>query len=101
MKGEILKLPYAVDFDGCLAESVYPDLGMGGPIDDNLAKLNEVAGVGHEITIHTSRPWYDYAKLERWLKANGVPFNGIICGKYLALRYVDDKSINSQEDSWL
>lgn len=101
MKGEVLVLPYSIDFDGCLAESVYPELGTGPAIEENIQKLNEVHEAGHAITIHTARSWSDYGKLERWLAEHEIPYNAIICGKYLAEKYIDDKAINSTKESWL
>ena len=101
MNNEVLILPYSIDFDGCLAKSVWPDPGEGPPIEANLAKLNEVREAGHNISIHTARPWSDYAKLERWLSAHKVPYDAIICGKYLAMKYVDDRALDSESPSWL
>lgn len=99
--GDVLKLPYAVDFDGVLAESVWPDRGIGPMIHENVEKLDEVAEAGHDIIIHSSRPWSDFKKVETWLQEHNIPYNGIILGKYLALKYIDDKALNSDAESWL
>ncbi len=99
--GDVLKLPYSVDFDGVLAKSVWPDRGIGEPIPENLDKLREVVEAGHDVVIHTARPWSDQKRLEAWCELHEVPYKAIICGKFLAERYVDDKGINSQESSWL
>lgn len=99
--GDTLKLAYSIDFDGVLAESVWPDYGIGEPIDKNLEKLEEVREAGHETVIHSARSWSDIKKLETWLKRHGVPYDGIILGKYLAVKYVDDKAINSEDVSWI
>jgi hypothetical protein len=98
---EYLKLPYAIDFDGCLAHQIWPEPGEGPPIHENIDKLEEVKEAGHDIIIHSARPWSDFRKLERWLQERGVPYDGIILGKYLACKYVDDKSVPSDWESWL
>lgn len=98
---EVRILPYSIDFDGVLAESIYPEPGIGPVITKNLVKLHQVAEAGHEIAVHTARAWSDYSQLERWLAEHEIPFNAIICGKFLAERYVDDRAINSNEEGWL
>jgi hypothetical protein len=92
---------YAVDFDDTLAEQIWPEPGCGEPIEDNLAKLSQIHKAGHEIIIHTARPWGDYKQLERWLREHEVPYSGIVLGKLNARRYIDDKAINADEESWL
>jgi len=98
---EVLKLPYAIDFDNTLAEEIWPEPGIGQPIHENIDKLEEVHEAGHDIIIHSARGWSDFKQLERWLQEHGIPYNGIILGKYLAIKYVDDKGVNSAEESWL
>lgn len=92
---------YAIDFDGVLAESVWPDLGIGKPLEHNIHKLREVAASGMQIVIHTARPWGDHGKLVDWLKERDVPFTEVVCGKLLAAKYVDDRAINSVEQTWM
>ena len=99
--GPVRELPFSVDFDGCLAESVWPDRGIGPRIERNVEKLGEIIVAGYEIAVHTARPWSDYNALQEWLVENEIPYNAIICGKFLAERYIDDKAINSEERSWL
>jgi hypothetical protein len=100
-KGDILDLPYAIDFDGVIAESIWPDRGIGEPMWDNIQKLLDVYHSGHEIIIHTARPWSDKGQLEAWLDKHDIPYDGIICGKLLAIKYIDDRAINSSEGTWL
>jgi len=92
---------YSVDFDGVIAESVWPDRGIGPAIEENIQKLTEIHKAGFKIVVHTARPWSDYPVIEDWLVKRGIPFRAIVCGKLLAHRYVDDRAINSKESSWL
>jgi hypothetical protein len=97
----------AVDLDGCLAETVF-DAGdpstahsIGKPIKRNVEKLRRAVAKGYNIAIHTSKPWADYVRIERWCKLNSIPYKIIVCGKLLAHRYVDDRSVNSEEPEWV
>lgn len=99
--GDVLDLPYSVDFDGVLAESIWPDRGIGPAIPENIDKLMEVVEAGHDIVIHTARPWSDQKRLEAWCELHEIPYKAVICGKFLAERYIDDKAINSIKESWL
>ena len=91
----------SIDLDGCLAESVWPELGIGEPIDRNVEQLIEVYKAGYNIMIHTSRHWGDYAMIEKWLDIHNIPYKMIVCGKPLVHRYFDDKAVNSAEESWI
>jgi hypothetical protein len=97
----------AVDLDGCLAETVF-DAGdpstahsIGKPITRNVEKLRRAVAKGYNIAIHTSKPWADYVRIERWCKLNSIPYKIIVCGKLLAHRYVDDRAVNSEADEWV
>lgn len=96
-----IRLPYAIDMDETLAKSVWPKRGIGAPIKKNLVKVREIAAAGHLIAIHTSRPWSDYPLVEDWLRKHDIPFDQIICGKFLACKYIDDKNVSVEEESWL
>lgn len=91
---------YAVDFDGTIATK-NEDYSIGEPIEDNIKKLQEVIDAGYKIVIHTARHWEEYQDIEQWLKKYKIPYKGIVCGKILAHRYVDDRGINADERSWL
>lgn len=91
----------AVDLDGTLAETAWPEPGIGEPIQENIIKLYELQREGYKIVIHTSRGWEDYELIEAWLHKFYVPYNRIVCGKLLAHRYVDDKAIPATAESWL
>ena len=92
---------YAVDFDGTLAQQVWPDPGIGEAIEENLLKARELTDNGEQIVIHSARHWADYPAMERWLKEHDVPYHAIVLGKLVAKRYVDDKNILASEPTWL
>ena len=95
----------AVDLDGTLAEPVWtpenPTLEIGLPIDKNARKVWGLHASGYKIVIHTSRGWEHYEAIEGWMNYWGIPFDKIVCGKLLALRYIDDRAVNADEESWL
>ena len=87
----------ALDFDGVLAEGIWPDRGIGQPIEANILKAIDLASE-YDVVIHTSRPWSDEKRLKKWLDAHEVPYKQIICGKYLSKAYIDDRNIDLDGD---
>ena len=84
---------HAVDLDSTLAESVWPEDGIGEPIPAAIVYCKHVREeLGEKIAIWTSRPWADYEAIERWLNDHGVPWDKIVCGKLLAKVYIDDRA---------
>ena len=51
--------------------------------------------------VHTARPWSDYEAIQKALNAVGWGHLRIVCGKLLAMAYIDDRAINASEESWL
>lgn len=93
---------YAIDFDGTIASSVWKtSRGIGEPMMGNVDKLWELRRKGKKIVIYTARPWFDYEAIERWMNDHAIPFDKIICGKLLVHRYIDDKNILIESESWL
>lgn len=94
---------YAIDLDGTLAESVWPDPGIGEPIMDNVEKLIEVHEAGYKCLIYTARSYEAYEMIESWLKEHNLHrvVTRIVCGKPLVHRIVDDKAIPADAESWL
>lgn len=93
---------YAVDLDNTIAEGVWPDCdGIGQPIEENMAKLELVREAGYKVIIHTARSWNEHENIDAWLTDHNIRHEGIVCGKPLSHRYVDDKAINSEEKSWV
>lgn len=94
----------AVDLDGTLAYPTWkpnqPRSVIGDPITENVEKLDEAVAMGYKVIIHTARHWTDYEMIEEWLKLHKIPFSGIICGKLLAHKYIDDKAINARDPRW-
>ena len=90
----------AVDLDGTLAESVWPEVGVGPPIKSGVVKVRELHRQGWKIIVHTSRSYEAYELIEAWLWANKVPFSRIVCGKVLAAVYIDDRAKHSDEADW-
>lgn len=81
-----------VDLDGTLADSVWPQPGIGEPIIKTVELCQQFSEQGYKIIIHTARPWGDYRNIERWLKDHGIKFKEIQCGKPLYAHYLDDKN---------
>lgn len=91
----------AVDLDGTIAEQVWPETGIGAPIERNLRKLDELDAFGWTIVVHTSRGWEHHKAIEDWLMDQGVQYSHVVCGKLLAHRYVDDRNVDVNAESWL
>jgi len=89
-----------VDFDGVLAEPAdYPKIGK--PKQEIIGELVWLKKeYGYSIWLYTCRDWWQEDDLRRWCDANGVPIDGIICGKPLGI-IVDDLSINPDNISLL
>lgn len=102
MKPEDTDLPYvAIDLDDTLAKKVWPKHGIGEPIYENFRKLDLLIAEGWTPVIHTARSWADYDAIRVWMAGMGYPGIRVVCGKFLAERYIDDKAINAEADSWL
>lgn len=95
----------AVDFDGTLSRSTWtpgnPNAVPGEPIWENVVKLWEIRDAGRKIAIHTARPSSDYELIEAWMNHYELPFDQIVTGKLLAARYIDDRAVPADADSWL
>ena len=93
----------AIDLDGTLAESVWPDPGIGDPIKDNVEKLVQLYDEGYKVIIHTSRSWEAYELIESWLAHHDLLkyVSRIVCGKVLAAVYVDDRAVHAEDIDWM
>jgi hypothetical protein len=95
----------AIDLDGTLADSLWtpdnPTSHIGYPIWENVRKAREVEAAGYKIVIHTSRGWTDYENIEGWCNHYNVPYRRIVCGKLLAVLYIDDRGRHADAESWL
>jgi len=75
----------AVDFDGVIF-----DKKTGKIIDGCVEKMNEWFSDGHEVTIFTNRPDYDYSTVKGLLDAHDIHYDRIICGKPSYDLFIDD-----------
>lgn len=95
----------AVDLDGTIAEHCWtpenPTREIGKPIGKNVRKLRDAVAAGWKVAIHTSRAWTDYEAIEAYLNHHGIYFNQIVCGKLLAVIYIDDRARHASDDSWI
>tara|TARA_Y100001938_G_C8063610_1_gene418825 strand:- start:559 stop:891 length:333 start_codon:yes stop_codon:yes gene_type:complete len=77
------------------------DYNLAEPIPDNIEKINEYYGHGHEIVYWTARgsksgiDWRDvtYAQLKSW----GAKFHELKLGKPAYDIFIDDKVLNSRD----
>lgn len=82
-----------VDLDGTLAESIWPDDGIGPIIPGAKEAMDDLVKKGYKIFIYTARYWGEYEAIEQWCKDNGIQIKGIICGKPLFRWIIDDRNI--------
>jgi len=93
----------AVDFDGTLCKSQYPECGE--PISENVQRVRELKRQGATIILWTCREGEALAKAVRWCEEHGVPVDyinenapsriaryGNDCRKISADLYIDDKA---------
>lgn len=95
----------ALDHDGTMARSCWspsnPTSEIGEPIPENVAKALALVAEGWKLVVHTARPWADYEALEAWYAHYEIPVRAIVCGKILALAYVDDRALSSTDGDWV
>lgn len=89
---------YAIDLDGTLAQGVWPDRHIGQPIQKNIYKLNMIPVENRAI--YTARPWSDYEAIKEWVEHHQLQIGRIVCGKFLAKVYIDDRAFNAERDIW-
>lgn len=78
----------SVDFDGTLF--------VNGEIDKELVdKLNKQ--YNGKVFIFTSRSWGDYFLIKNLITEAKLKFEGIVCGKLIAGKYLDDRNISIDE----
>ena len=93
---------YVVDFDGTIAHEHWPDdEQIGEPIRKNIEKMWTIKDLGHKIEVFTSRPAWHRPFIEHWLTANAVPFDRVTFGKPIGIKYIDNKGVNSEAESWI
>lgn len=96
---------YAIDFDGTLANTRFPEIL--GPKDKVVAAVKILKASGHKIILWTCRQGKDLEDAVRWCKMQGIIFDAVnepLPGqiekwgndtrKIYADYYIDDKAIN-------
>tara|TARA_B100000686_G_C16179964_1_gene660475 strand:+ start:210 stop:596 length:387 start_codon:yes stop_codon:yes gene_type:complete len=99
------KLTFAVDFDGCITEYKFPEIGEQTNLQKKfLNVLNKLQIKGHKIILWTSRGEPALSEAIEWCKQNGLifdahqvnPFFKKVSGpspKIVADFYIDDKAL--------
>lgn len=79
----------AVDFDGVLNASPYPEVGV--VVAGATRAMRELYEAGHTLIIWTCREGQDQTNAINFLLQNGIPFNGINCNTQTNIeRYSND-----------
>lgn len=98
---------FAVDFDGTITDSHFPELGNMRPGASRV--LQRLVMAGHTVIIWTCRPinGHGIEEMEEWLENNGVPYHGVnenarkikfsTGNKIYADIYIDDRSLDFYE----
>lgn len=76
-----------IDFDG-----VVFDKAKGILIEGAKGALSEYYKEGHEVTVFTNRPDYEYTSVKSILDSNHVPYDRLICGKPSYDVFIDDRN---------
>lgn len=95
---------YAVDFDGTLCNSNYPELGE--PIDIVIEFCKQRKAEGHKLILWTCRSGRYLDEAVAWCKEQGLTFDAVNenlpemielfdndCRKVFADYYIDDKNL--------
>ena len=104
-------LVLAVDFDGTIVLSAWPEIGE--PIPGAIDTLRQWHQEGHHIIIWTCRAGPELEACREWLDAHGVRYDAINCNlperiefyggsdtsKVSADLYIDDKAVGAPSDS--
>lgn len=105
VQNTIKKLTFAVDFDGCITEYNFPDIGKQTALQQKLLDvLNRLQKKGHKIILWTSRGEPALTEAIEWCRQNGLifdshqvnPFFKKVSGpspKIVADYYIDDKAL--------
>lgn len=101
----------AVDFDGTLCQSKYPELGA--PMTGAVESMQRLAGEGHYLIIHSCRTGERLKDAINWLLEHRIPFHRVNdhCPANLALYgdggqkiyadvYIDDKNLGGFPGWW-
>jgi hypothetical protein len=107
MKKGLMFMIVAIDFDGTIVNSAFPNIGEIKPNAERVIK--RLFGEGHKIIIWTCRPVNNkgFSEMKEWLDSRDIPYhkinenideiNLITSRKILADIYIDDRNINCLE----
>ncbi|WP_319370561.1 HAD hydrolase family protein [uncultured Ilyobacter sp.] len=97
----------AIDFDGTIVESAFPNIGEIKPNAERVIK--RLYGEGHKIIIWTCRPINNKGleEMKEWLKERNIPYHKVnenidglgmtTSNKICADIYIDDRDVNCLE----
>ena len=91
-----------VDLDDTIVRGVWPEKGVGEPIEENVEKLRRVFRLHPDWRpiIFTARGWEEHELIESALDYYGIPQRRIFCGKPLLRWMIDDKAIPASAPDW-
>lgn len=100
----IIARTIAVDFDDTLTISLWsptnPTHEIGPTLESNLAKAKKLVEDGYYLIIYTARGWEDEEAIAQWCKDNDLPVLRVVCGKPIAISYIDDRGCHESEEQW-
>lgn len=99
---------YAVDFDGTLAETNFPEIL--GPNKKMVAFVKTIQAAGHKVILWTSRAGADLENAVEWCRMQGITFDAVNeplpeqiarwkndTRKVYADYYIDDKAMTVKD----
>ena len=99
---------YAVDFDGTLAETHFPEIL--GPNKKMVAFVKTIKAAGHKVILWTSRAGADLENAVEWCRMQGITFDAVNeplpeqiarwkndTRKIYADYYIDDKAMTVKD----
>lgn len=89
----------AVDMDGvlCTEEKTY-SRSLAKPMPEAAESIRKLRKLGHKVVIYSARTWAEIEMTEKWLKDNGIEYDGIHLGKIAVDCFIDDRAIGFK--SW-
>lgn len=92
-------LPVGVDFDGVIAESIYPvRQGIGPLIPGSREYIRRLREDGHSVTINTARSWGEAQAVRNYLADHEIPYDDLVMGKHLSKLLIDDRVLRFEGD---
>lgn len=90
------RFPIGIDFDNTVARKVWPEEGIGEPLEGAVDAIRELQR-GNDVVLYTSRPGGHKFAMQRWLEDNGLKME-ILTGKPLFKAYIGDEAIPFRGD---